>query len=82
MEEELTRLLVHGLLHLAGFDHRTAAELDVMERETERFIRLSAASRRRGATLRDGLLDSPGRLFFRKEQERHSCNLPKSLNSP
>lgn len=38
VEEELTRLLVHGLLHLAGFDHRTAAELSVMERETERFV--------------------------------------------
>lgn len=42
VEEELTRLLVHGLLHLAGFDHRTTAELGVMERETERFIRLPA----------------------------------------
>ena len=41
VEEELTRLLVHGLLHLAGFDHRTTAELDVMERETDRFTRLS-----------------------------------------
>ena len=40
VEEELTRLLVHGLLHLAGFDHRTAAELGVMERETERFVRM------------------------------------------
>ncbi len=38
VEEELARLLVHGLLHLAGFDHRTAAELGVMERETERFV--------------------------------------------
>ena len=43
VEEELTRLLVHGLLHLAGWDHRTTVELDAMERETERFIRLSAA---------------------------------------
>lgn len=41
VEEELTRLLVHGLLHLAGFDHRSAAELVVMERETERFSRFS-----------------------------------------
>ena len=41
VEEELTRLLVHGLLHLAGFDHRTAAELGVMERETKRFIQFA-----------------------------------------
>lgn len=40
VEEELTRLLVHGLLHLAGYDHRTAAELGLMERETERFLRI------------------------------------------
>ena len=38
VEDELTRLLVHGLLHLAGFDHQTAGELEVMERETERFV--------------------------------------------
>lgn len=38
VEAELTRLLVHGLLHLAGFDHQTAAELEAMERETERFV--------------------------------------------
>ena len=38
VEAELTRLLVHGLLHLAGFDHQTAGELEVMERETERFV--------------------------------------------
>ena len=40
VEEELSRLLVHGLLHLAGFDHRTPAERVVMERETERFVHL------------------------------------------
>ena len=44
VEAELTRLLVHGLLHLAGFDHRTAAELEAMERETERFLHLSPCS--------------------------------------
>ena len=38
VEDELARLLVHGLLHLAGFDHQTAGELEVMERETERFV--------------------------------------------
>lgn len=37
-DEELARLLVHGLLHLAGFDHRTEKELSFMERETEHFL--------------------------------------------
>ena len=41
VEDELARLLVHGLLHLAGFDHQTAGKLEVMERETERFVHLS-----------------------------------------
>jgi probable rRNA maturation factor len=37
-DEELSRLLVHGLLHLVGFDHQTEEELVAMERETERFL--------------------------------------------
>lgn len=37
-EEELARLLVHGLLHLAGCDHQTEEDLAFMERETERFL--------------------------------------------
>ncbi len=36
--EEVARLFVHGLLHLAGFDHDTVAKLIVMERETDRFL--------------------------------------------
>jgi probable rRNA maturation factor len=35
---ELARLLVHGLLHLAGHDHDTAAGLRFMEGETERLL--------------------------------------------
>lgn len=35
---ELARLLVHGLLHLAGHDHNTAKELRFMEGETERLL--------------------------------------------
>lgn len=35
---ELTRLLAHGLLHLAGYDHDTPAALRFMERETERLL--------------------------------------------
>jgi rRNA maturation RNase YbeY len=37
-EEELARLLVHGLLHLAGYDHQTEAELCVMEQLTESLL--------------------------------------------
>ena len=36
--EELARLLVHGLLHLAGYDHDTAQKLRLMEEETDRFL--------------------------------------------
>jgi probable rRNA maturation factor len=35
---ELARLLVHGLLHLAGHDHDTPAGLRFMEAETERLL--------------------------------------------
>jgi len=37
-DEELSRLLVHGLLHLAGFDHQTEAELHTMEGLTEELL--------------------------------------------
>ena len=37
--EEMARLLVHGLLHLAGFEHDTPASLRRMEEETEVFLR-------------------------------------------
>lgn len=37
-DEELARLLVHGLLHLAGYDHQTETELCVMERLTEELL--------------------------------------------
>lgn len=36
---ELARLLVHGLLHLAGHDHHTAAGLSFMEGETEHLLK-------------------------------------------
>lgn len=36
--EELARLSVHGLLHLAGWVHDTPAQLRAMERETEVFL--------------------------------------------
>ena len=36
--DELCRLMVHALLHLAGFEHNTVEELNVMESETDRLI--------------------------------------------
>ena len=33
--EELVRLLVHGLLHLAGYDHDTPEKLHLMEQKTD-----------------------------------------------
>jgi probable rRNA maturation factor len=47
---ELGLLCVHGLLHLLGWDHRTAAERKEMTRVT------------RAAVKRSGLLLGPGRL--------------------
>jgi len=35
---ELARLFVHGLLHLAGYDHDTPAGLQFMEQETDRLL--------------------------------------------
>lgn len=37
--EELARLLVHGLLHLAGWDHETPKKLEDMESETDDILR-------------------------------------------
>ncbi len=39
LNAELSRLVAHGLLHLAGYDHKTVDDLRVMESETERLIR-------------------------------------------
>jgi len=33
--EEMARLLIHGLLHLAGYDHDTPEKLHLMEQETD-----------------------------------------------
>ena len=38
LEEELSRLLIHGLLHLAGHDHHTPAEGRKMAAATRRWI--------------------------------------------
>ena len=36
--EEMARLLTHGLLHLAGYEHDSERELLHMERETDRLL--------------------------------------------
>ncbi|MDE2813265.1 MAG: rRNA maturation RNase YbeY [Gemmatimonadota bacterium] len=41
---ELARLLVHGLLHLAGWVHDTPEQLAAMERETDRFLTIASPS--------------------------------------
>lgn len=41
---ELARLLVHGLLHLAGWVHDTPEQLAAMERETDRFLTTASPS--------------------------------------
>lgn len=52
LREELTELLAHGLLHLCGMDHRTAAEDRRMRRETRRLLEAVGTAR--------SLLLSPG----------------------
>lgn len=41
---ELARLLVHGLLHLAGWVHDTPGQLAAMERETDHFLTTASLS--------------------------------------
>ena len=41
---ELARLLVHGLLHLAGWVHDTPDQLAAMERETDHFLTTASLS--------------------------------------
>lgn len=40
LDEELARLLVHGVLHLVGHDHERADEARIMRREERRLARL------------------------------------------
>lgn len=40
--EEFTRMLVHGVLHLLGFDHETKKEADEMFRLQEDLVRKTA----------------------------------------
>jgi probable rRNA maturation factor len=40
IQEEVTFLVIHGLLHLLGFDHQTDREERVMNRESARLLKL------------------------------------------
>ena len=40
---ECARLMVHGLLHLAGYEHDAEPEMQAMERETDAMLVLAAA---------------------------------------
>ncbi len=44
LEGEVTMLLVHGVLHLLGWDHETAAKDRAMRAETARLVRLATAA--------------------------------------
>lgn len=42
MDEELSRLLVHGILHLFGFDHeKSSKEAQRMKKEEERLLKIA-----------------------------------------
>jgi len=51
-EDELKRLLIHGLLHLVGYDHIKPADRAVMEARERLYIKTAPArpGRRRSAT--------------------------------
>jgi len=38
LNQEITELYLHGLLHLLGFDHETAADFDLMGRYQDFFL--------------------------------------------
>lgn len=40
LEEEVARLMFHGLLHLAGFEDGTPEEAESMDEEIERYLRI------------------------------------------
>jgi probable rRNA maturation factor len=47
---EIDRLLVHGLLHLAGYDHETDdGEMDALEARVRRTLRIAEPAGRTGA---------------------------------
>lgn len=50
LTRELRRLLVHGILHLLGYDHKGAAERRRMRALEEELLALGARQRNRGRT--------------------------------
>lgn len=56
-EKELRRVVVHGLLHLAGYDHKTAKERVIMraqeDRYLERYLRPPAKSVKKRPSLKE-----------------------------
>ncbi len=46
-EEEINRLTIHGILHLLGYDHKSAAEKEIMRQKEDYWLQAdpSAASR-------------------------------------
>ena len=50
-DEELARLLVHGLLHLAGYDHQTEADLQTVEGLTDELLGTTAPPIRPGGRI-------------------------------
>jgi len=46
-KQELFRIIVHGTLHLLGYDHQTTSEEQVMNKKTERWLDKFSNKRRR-----------------------------------
>src|SRR5438105_13479191 len=65
--EEITMLMAHGLLHLLGWDHDTAAKDRAMRAETERLI---AASLEAEAKPRASRKKTPGPRVQKKQARR------------
>ena len=58
--DEVTMLLAHGILHLLGCDHRTAAEERRMKARTDALIGAATARRPAGQYAVDRPADRPG----------------------
>ena len=61
VDDELALLVVHGALHLLGYDHIDDTEAQIMERREQELLSLGVSSRRLGS--------SPGQIMKRREQE-------------
>lgn len=56
LAEELALLLVHGMLHLTGYDHDSELKRRVMWQETDRLLALTSDVRRPRIQLRPGAI--------------------------